>query len=118
MTQTELTLTGICVTLLLALLGAVAKGASLAGRMGKTLEHMESNVAKLEKALESVAEIPSLRQRIAQLEQNQSTILARLGSTDAFRAVTKEQIDAARERLAKHERELERRGSSPDLDKT
>ena len=68
MTSALIALGSLCATLLLALIGAVWKFASLSATMQATIGHLQTGLEKVNIGLKALEEIPTLRQNIRQLE--------------------------------------------------
>ena len=93
--------------LVITLLGIVWRGATISGKMEQTLTQLQATIAKLEKGLEQLADLPLIKQRVEQLEHNvHQEVRGRLGTIwdKLFSLQTHVAVNEAR------------RGSSPDID--
>ena len=94
---------------LLALMLGMRRLGGLEADTARALKSLEKSIDKLEAGLASLAKIPELERRVAQLEESLRSVSNALGSMREFKGITREQIKAHEEQIR------EARRSSSDL---
>ncbi len=95
--MTWLPIVAIIVPVLLVLMGGMRKLGQLEAATAQAILGLEKSIDRLEAGLTSLAKIPELERRIGQLETALQGLSSVVGSLREFRAVTKEQIENAKE---------------------
>jgi peptidoglycan hydrolase CwlO-like protein len=102
----------VCITVL-TLLGTLLtvswRVSAAVTRMEEADKRHDAQLQKIEAAVEKIAKIDTIEAKVEQLTVWYRELINKSNSTDQFKAVTKEQIQAVRERIQ------EGRGSSPDI---
>jgi hypothetical protein len=78
MTTIELSLSGLCLTILGSLMAAIWKAGSLATKIEIQIDHLTTTSARLEAGIESLKQLPLLTQRVEQLEKHVPEINGRV----------------------------------------
>lgn len=96
--QAFIALAALCVTLIITLMGATWKFASIATTLGEESKQLRERIGSLDTALVALNTIPLLVQRVEQLEK----LIHMIPRLQTDLALTRRDVDSIRPRQASH----------------